>query len=159
MDHELLSGLSPTQVEEVIALGTRKLVPSGSSLFRLGEPAECVFLIERGRLRLTLPIQLRGRGEEILIEETSPGQTVGWSALIPPHRFTLSAQAPLETQVIALSREALREYFERSPRTAYKISMNLAVVVGRRLQLLQTMWLREMQRTVELRAAAEVRGA
>jgi CRP-like cAMP-binding protein len=157
MDHELLSGLSPAQVEEVIALGTRKLVPSGSSLFRLGDPADCVFLVERGRIRLTLPMQLRGREEEILIEEKSPGQTVGWSALIPPHRFTLSARAPLETQLIALPGEALREYFERSPRLAYKVSMNLAIVVGHRLQLLQTMWLREMQRTVELRSTAEAR--
>jgi CRP/FNR family transcriptional regulator, cyclic AMP receptor protein len=157
MDHELLSGLSAEQAEEVMALGTRKLVPSGGLLFRLGDPADHVYLLERGRIRLTLPMQLRGREEEILIEEKSPGQTVGWSALIPPHRFTLSARAPLETQVIVLPREALRAYFERSPHIAYKISMNLAIVVGHRLQLLQTMWLREMQRTVELRSAAEAR--
>ena len=31
--------------------------------------------------------------------------------------------------------------------------LNLAAVIGERLQLFQTMWLREMQRTVELRCA------
>jgi CRP-like cAMP-binding protein len=153
MDHDLLNGLSPAEVEQVIALGTRLLVPSGGSLFRLGDPADRIFLVMRGRIRLTLPMQIRGRDEEILIEENSPGQTVGWSALIPPHRFTLSARAPLETEVIALEREALRAFFESSPRTAYKITSNLAIVVGHRLQLLQTMWLREMQRTIELRSA------
>ena len=155
MDHELLNGLSPAEVEQVMALGARSLVPSGGTLFRLGDQADRIFLVVRGRIRLTLPMQLRGRDEEILIEEKSPGQTVGWSALIPPHRFTLSARAPLETEVIALEREALREFFQSSPRIAYKISLNLAIVVGHRLQLLQTMWLREMQRTIELRAAAE----
>jgi CRP-like cAMP-binding protein len=157
MDYELLNGLSPAESEQVMALGTRLMVPSGGTLFRLGDPADCIFLPVRGRIRLTLPMQLRGREEEILIEEKSPGQTVGWSALIPPHRFTLSARAPLETELIALEREALREFFERSPRIAYKISLNLAMVVGHRLQLLQTMWLREMQRTIELRSAAEAR--
>ena len=155
MDHELLNGLSPAEVEQVMALGTRLLVPSGGTLFRLGDPAERIFLMVRGRIQLTLPMQLRGRDEEILIEEKSPGQTVGWSALIPPHRFTLSARAPLESELFALERDALREFFQGSPRIAYKISLNLATVVGHRLQLLQTMWLREMQRTIELRSAAQ----
>jgi CRP-like cAMP-binding protein len=157
MQHELLSGLSSSEADDVMALGTRITVPSGGLLFKLGDPADRIFLLERGRIHLTLPMQLRGRDEEILVEEKSPGQTVGWSALIPPHRFTLSARAPLTTEVTALARERLQEYLECSPRTAYKISSNLALVMGRRLQLLQTMWLREMQRTIEQRTAAEAR--
>jgi hypothetical protein len=31
----------------------------------------------------------------------------------------------------------------------YAVSLNLAAVIGERLQLFQAMWLREMQRTVE----------
>ncbi len=154
MVYELLNGLSDTEIDQVLALGTKMTVPCGASLFRLGDTADRIFLTTRGRIRLTLPMQVRGRQEDILIEENSPGQTVGWSALIPPHRFTLSATAPLETEVIALPREALRAYFETAPAVGYKISMNLATVVGHRLQMVQAMWLREMQRTVELRSAS-----
>jgi CRP-like cAMP-binding protein len=157
MQHELLTGLSLSEIEQVMALGRTITVPSGGSLFKLGDSADRIFLLERGRIHLTLPMQVRGREEEILVEEKSPGQTVGWSALIPPHRFTLSARAPLTTEVTALPREQLQQYLESSPRTAYKISSNLALVIGRRLQLLQTMWLREMQRTIEQRSAAEAR--
>ena len=153
MVHELLNGLSPAEVDLVLALGTRITVPTGASLFRLGDPADRVFLTERGRIRLTLPMQVRGHEEEILIEEKTPGQTVGWSALIPPYRFTLSAAAPIETEVIALPREALQRYFETVPAVGYKVTSNLAAVVGHRLQLVQAMWLREMQRSVELRSA------
>jgi CRP-like cAMP-binding protein len=78
---------------------------------------------------------------------------VGWSALIPPYRFTLTASVPLETEVIALPRDVLREYFAASPEAGYKVALNLAVVIGHRLQLFQTMWMREMQRTVEVRSA------
>ncbi len=153
MTHELLNGLSPAEVEQVLALGTKVTVPSGDFLFRLGEPANNLVLTERGRIRLTLPLQVRGREEDVLIEEKSPGQTVGWSALIPPYRFTLCAMAPLETELIALSREKLTTFFKSSPAVAYRIASNLAVVVGHRLQLVQAMWLREMQRTVEMRAS------
>lgn len=153
MTHDLLSGFSPSEVERVLALGTRRIIPTGASLFRLGDPAEHLFLTERGRIRLTLPMQVRGREENILVEERSPGQTVGWSALIPPYRFTLTASVPLETEVIALPREALREYFASNPHAGYQVALNLAVVMGHRLQLFQTMWMREMQRTVEVRSA------
>ncbi len=154
MTHELLNGLSPVEAEQVLELGTKLMVASGTSLFRLGDPADRLFLIERGRIRLTLPMQVRGREEDIFVEERSPGQTVGWSALIPPYRFTLTATAPLfEAKVIALPQSALRQYFAANPEAGQKIALNLAVVIGHRLQLFQTMWLREMQRTVEVRSS------
>ena len=150
---ELLKDLTAEEVQRVLSLGTRIAVPSGASLFRLGDPAERLFLIERGRISLTLPMQVRGSEENVVVEERTSGQTVGWSALIPPYKFTLAATAPLETEVIALPREELRKYFAMNPTVGYKITLNLAIVIGHRLQLFQAMWLREMQRTVEKHSA------
>ena len=150
---ELLKDLTADEAQRILAFGSRLTVPSGASLFQLGDPAERLFLIERGRIRLTLPMQVRGRQEDVVVEERTAGQTVGWSALIPPHKFTLAATAPLETEVIALPREDLRKHFAAHPAVGYKITLNLAVVIGHRLQLFQAMWLREMQRTVEKHSA------
>ena len=150
---ELLKDLTAEEAQRVLSLGTRITVPSGASLFRLGDLAERLFLIERGRISLTLPMQVRGSEENVVVEERTSGQTVGWSALIPPYKFTLAATAPLETEVIALPREELRKYFVTNPAVGYKITLNVAVVIGHRLQLFQAMWLREMQRTVEKHSA------
>jgi len=150
---DLLKDLSPEDAKGVLALGKRLLLSSGSELFHLGEDAVALHVIQRGRLKLTLPMQVRGHDEQVLVEERIPGQTVGWSALIPPYRFTMTATAPLETEVITLSREALLAHFAEHPGVAQTISLNLASVIGQRLQLFQAMWLREMQRTVELRYA------
>jgi CRP/FNR family transcriptional regulator len=153
MTHELLNDLTSAEAKQVLSLGTRLIVPAGTKLFGLGDPADRLFLTERGRIRLTLPMQVRGREEDVFVEERSPGQTVGWSALIPPYRFTLTATAALhEAEVIALPREGLDGYFAANPSAGYKIALNLAVVIGHRLQLFQTMWVREMQRTVEVRS-------
>lgn len=153
IDADLLKGLPPAEAERVLALGKRILLTAGAELFHLGDAAGSLYLVVRGRIRLTLPMQVRNRDEDILVEERSSGQTVGWSALIPPHRFTLTALAPLETQVIALPREALNAYLAAHPDTGYAVSLNLANVVGQRLQLFQAMWLREVQRMVESRCA------
>ncbi len=154
MGHELLNGLASAEVKQILNLGTRRNVTAGTALFRLGDQADSLFLIERGRIKLTLPMRVRGGEENIFVEERSPGQAVGWSALIPPYRFTLTAIADLhDAEVIMLPRQALLQYFEANPAPAYKIALNLAVVIGHRLQLLQTMWLREVQRTVQVHSA------
>ena len=153
MSQELTSGLSASDAEQILAFGTRMLVPNGTCLFELGDPADRLFVIERGRVKLTLPMKVRGHEENVFVEERSAGQAVGWSALIPPYRFTLTATGVDDARVIAVPREALLEYFTASPAAGCKIALNLAVVIGHRLQLFQTMWLREMQRTVEVRSA------
>ena len=150
---DLLNGLSSDEAGRVLLLARRTVLTSGAELFHLGESADSIYVIVRGRLRLTLPMDVRGHEESVLVEERVPGQTVGWSALIPPYRFTLTATAPLETEVLALSRGVLMDHFAANPSAGYAISMNLASVIGERLQLFQTMWVREVQRMVDARCA------
>ena len=150
---DLLKGLAQEAVDETLALGSRLVLDGGDELFRLGAEADCLYLVSRGRINLTLPMQVRGQDQDVLVEERTPGQTVGWSALIPPYRFTLRATAPLATEVISLPRAALLDHFLRHPEIGYMVTLNLAAVIGQRLQLFQAMWLREMERMVELRCA------
>ncbi len=97
------------------------------------------------------------------MEERSAGQTLGWSALIPPHRFTLKATAPIETDLLAFRRGPLLDYLAAHPEVGYPVTRNLAAVVGQRLQVFQAMWLREMQRVARdvraRRGAAHETGA
>jgi CRP-like cAMP-binding protein len=145
---DLLTGLTPLDADAVIALGTPQELAPGAVLFRLGDEADAVYAIERGRIALSLPMRLAGCAQDVVVEEHDTGQTIGWSALIPPHRFTLTATAPLPTRVIALRRSRLLEFCAVQPRLGQIIALNVAAVIGRRLQVVQAMWLREMQRAV-----------
>lgn len=148
---ELLRGLSREEADGVRALGSHIRVPSGGELFSLGAPADNLFVVERGRIALTLPMRVSQQDEDVLIEERSPGQAFGWSALIPPHRFTLKATAPLDSEVLAIPRAALLRHFEARPEIGYIVTQNVAEIMGQRLQVFQAMWLREMQRVIEFR--------
>jgi CRP-like cAMP-binding protein len=150
---ELLQGLSPDEAEKVLALGSRLTLTSGAELFHLGTEADSLYVVTRGRIKLTLPMQVRGEEQDILVEERAPSQTVGWSALIPPYQFTLTATALVQSEVLAIPRDGLLGHFAASPAAGYAISLNLAAVIGQRLQLFQAMWLREVERMVELRCA------
>lgn len=150
---DLLKGLAASEAENVLALGKPIQLARGATLFRLGDVADGIYVVRHGRLRLSLPMQVRDKEEDVLVEECSSGQAVGWSALIPPYRFTLTATAPLDTEVIELKRDALTGYFTAHPETGYAVCLNLSSVIGHRLQLFQAMWLREIQRMVQMSCA------
>jgi hypothetical protein len=75
---------------------------------------------------------------------------LGWSALVPPHRFTLKATAAVETELLSIPREDLMKLFSSRPEVGLVVLTNLAAIVGQRFQVFQTMWLRQVQRAVEM---------
>ncbi len=152
---ELLKGLTADEAGAIVALGARLTLPAGSVLFTLGGEADSAYAIESGRVSLTLPMQVGGREQDVLVEERTAGETVGWSALVPPHRFTLTAKTLIDSEIIAFSRAALLEHFAAHPTVGLVVTRNLSAVMGQRLQVLQAMWLREIQRVVHMRAAAQ----
>jgi CRP-like cAMP-binding protein len=145
---DLLRGLPAADAAAIVALGTPIALPAGAVLFGLGAPADCLYVIRRGRVALSLPMQIGGRDQDVVIEEHEPGETLGWSALVPPHRFTLRASAPLATEVLAIRRQDLLDFCAAHPEAGFTIGMTIAGVIGHRLHVFQAMWLRQMQRAV-----------
>ena len=151
-DWDLLEGLGEDDVNRILALGSSRTVPQGTVLFGLGDEATDLFLVEKGAVKLTLPLVVDGESSDALVEERLPGQLLGWSALVPPHQYTLQAFAPVETHLLALPRITLLGLLSETPTVGYAVFTNLAKVVGQRLQISQTMWIREMQRVLASRS-------
>lgn len=149
---DLLEGIPEEDVTRVLSLGSSKTLSKGTVLFALGDQATHLFLVVGGTVSLTLPLRVGGAQKDGMVEERLPGQFLGWSGLIPPHQYTLQAAAASETELLALPRTALLELFSADPRLGYSILTNLARVLGRRLQVFQTIWIREMQRSLENRS-------
>jgi CRP-like cAMP-binding protein len=148
---ELTRGLTPAQREAVLALAERVTVAGGARLFTLGAEADRLYLVEHGRVALTLPFTIRGEEQDIFVEEKAPGEMVGWSALVPPHRFTLSAKAVADAELLALPRAPLLELCARDTALGFTLMSNMASVIGRRLVKVQAMWGREVQRIIDAR--------
>jgi CRP/FNR family transcriptional regulator, cyclic AMP receptor protein len=147
---DLLKSVSAHDADAVLALSRPVALASGAVLFQLGGDADHLYVIIRGRVNLTLPMQVFRQEQDILVEERVAGQTLGWSALIPPHRFTLKATAQIDTELLAFPRAALLDHLATHPRVGYAVVGNVAATVGQRLQVFQAMWLREMKRVLEL---------
>ena len=146
---ELFSGLTEADATELEARGSRLTLESGQVLFRIGDDATHLYVIEHGAIELRMPMQVEGHDEDVSIEDCVAGHTLGWSTLVPPHRFTLKAMARQHTQLLAFPRDMLLPYFTSRPDVGYVVLRNIAAVLGQRLQVFQAMWVREVQHIVD----------
>jgi CRP-like cAMP-binding protein len=144
----LFQGVPPAQFEPLVPLAREERVRAGNHIFRLGDRAERLFIIRSGIVHLTMPIAVNGNERDVVVQEAREGETVGWSALVEPYRFTMSAAAGNDVELIAFSTRELQAVVEACPGAGLRIMANLARVIATRLQVMHTMWMRELQRAV-----------
>ncbi len=145
---ELFSGLSPEQHREIAALAVVRTFPAGARLFLAGQEARELCVVRRGEVELTFPLQLMGKEREIRFQVLGVGSTLAWSALVPPHRLTMSARALAEAEVCAFPREGLLRLFDRDPALARAVVTRVAQVIAARVVEFQALWVKEMERNV-----------
>jgi CRP-like cAMP-binding protein len=149
---ELFQGLGRDRVRRAVAIGRARTLEAGRYLFLLGDNADAAYVVLRGSLDLCLPIALRGTVKDVRVESVGVGQALGWSALVRPYRFTLSARATEPSEVIGFARSDLKELFRSDPGIALSFLTHVSEVVGTRLVTFQALWVRELQRAVEIEA-------
>lgn len=146
----LFRGLTTEQCASLAPLAGDKAFSKGDSLFRLGQPAGELFIIRSGVVQLTIPLSMRGGEREVVVEEAQAGETVAWSALVEPYRFTMSARAGTDVELLAFSPRELLAALDARPEIAQRVLTNLAQVIARRLHVTQAMWTRELQHAVSM---------
>ena len=145
---ELFGGLSEEQRRTVAALAGERRAAAGETLFRLGESAEALYVIRRGRVDLTFPLQVMGETREVRFQSLEAGRTLAWSALVPPHRLTLSASATTDLELLVMERRRILALLDEQPPIGQVVMSNLAGVVAARFHELLALWVREVQRNV-----------
>ncbi len=145
---ELLRGLSEDEARRFAAIAAPQTLDRGEYLFLLGDTADRLHLVIRGKMELCFPVSLGGIAKDIPIETAAAGDSLGWSALVKPYRFTLSARAAERTELAAFTRKDLLQFFEAEPRIGYVILTRISELVGVRLLKVQALWARELQRTL-----------
>lgn len=153
---ELFDGFDDEAIARVSEIGRPKTLRAGEYLFLLGEDAANFYLVVRGRVVLCFPMPVGGDVKDVSVESVGNGQALGWSALVKPYRFTLSARATEPTEVVSFARRSLMELCESEPRLGRVFFMRLSELIGIRLETFQALWARELQRLVE--RPAELQG-
>ncbi len=134
---ELLSELNDEELSSIAILCSRVRLAEGQRLFLEGQAAERIYIVTDGRIALHKSLgdhpALSQRGAAT-IAFCCPGEIVGWSTLVEPYRYTLSATAWEPSQLLVVRASLLRKAMELNPDVGFRIMRSLSQIMARRLQ-------------------------
>jgi CRP-like cAMP-binding protein len=121
----LLALLEPDLREQVRKRLSRRKIPAGKPLYRAGEPADALYLVESGRFRV---VMAERPGRERVLQFLGPGEVVGEAAFMAETLYVASAEAVETASVLRLARADFDNLLGRDE----AVLQYLATLVARR---------------------------
>ena len=128
--HRFLDGLNDWQLERLAQHAQRSMFHAGNRIFREGDHADRMWLIVTGRVAVDTHLAESG---EVIVDTLGPGGTLGWSWLVPPHRWRFGAVAVETTHTIEIDGAAARELCHSDPLLGFQLALGVIHVVTERL--------------------------
>lgn len=147
----VFGGLTPKQREMLAERCEVVTAKEGETLFTVGEPAEHLIFVRSGRVELRFQVEYAGATDELPLDSVGPGGACGWSAVIPPHRYTLTGRVVEDAELLRVRQSDLLESCEADPRLGYVVMKNIAYLVGERYEFARRILLSELKLNIRRR--------
>ena len=128
----LFDRLSESQLESVHAISQEKSIQKGQWLFREDEEAQYFYLIKEGAVELVTVVD-ENIEIPIAMVRTENG-CIGIGALVPPFRYSLSARAAQDSNLLVFKRDDLEALNQKDPGLVCIMMNNLAQKLLERLK-------------------------
>ena len=132
---------APDDIDALAGHAATRNVSAGEVILRENEPAEALFMIVTGKVRLSFetPEAFLKPGtpgdDHVLIRTlTEPGRVIGWSAVVEPYHYRDTATAIEDTRLLVFEREWLERRAEENADFGVELMTRILWVLGNRLR-------------------------
>jgi len=119
----LFVGLDPEALARITAGAEEVGLPSGTVIYRQGDPCKGLYVVVQGQVKLALQAS---QGAEKVVELIGPGGCIGETAIMRGCPHVLTAETIVETRLVHLSKAAAQEELERTPVFARSLILSLS---------------------------------
>lgn len=130
----LVTGALPGVPEDAIGrlVGVSEVVEvaPGGRVIAEGATADALFVVADGFVQLSL----HQRERDLPVATVGAGELLGWSWLVPPHRWDFDATSTDGATLVRVPATELRAVMDGDPATAAAVATTVAAVVSRRLR-------------------------
>jgi CRP-like cAMP-binding protein len=147
----IFEGLTRDQLHTVGERCEITTVKRGETIFRAGEPAQYLLFVRSGRVELRFQVVYAGTPSEYPLDTVTANGACGWSAMIPPHKYTLTAYAVEDSELLRIKQTDLQYCCDADPRTGSVVMGNIARTVGKRYERAQQILVGEIQNNLRQR--------
>ena len=131
VEHPFFAGLDEPTIALLVGCASNRHFRPGEFLFHAGDSADTFLVLRHGRV--ALDVHVPGRGDKV-VDSVEEGDVVGWSWLVPPHRWFFDGRAVDEVSAISFDASCLRGKCDEDPRLGYALMQRVARVMYHRLQ-------------------------
>jgi CRP/FNR family cyclic AMP-dependent transcriptional regulator len=124
---EILQGLTELDLQNIAWVFQEENFPEGVSLCEEGTRADQLFILEKG----SVLIRSKKLGQ---LDVNTPGKIVGWSFLVPPYRYTASAQTTSPSKFLVIKSPDFYYLIHKEPKIGVKVMDNLAQIMASRFK-------------------------
>lgn len=146
---ELFEGLNERELDAILTEARELHFAEGSFLFYQDDPAERVFIVKSGRIKLT---QLADDGQQVLMRVMTPGMLFAAISLVQGAVYPVTAEAAADSVVLYWSQDSMLAMVQRFSRLA----LNALKIVAGNLREFQNRYRELATERVERRLARNV---
>ncbi len=129
--HPFFEGFEPAFVHAISAKASEVRFDVDEMLAKEGTEAELLYAVLEGKVALEIGASARA---PLTVQTVGPGEVLGWSWLVPPHRWRFDARAVKATRAIALDAEVLRRTLKSHPTWGFQFMVRFMPVLAERLE-------------------------
>lgn len=134
-DFAFFKGFGDRELEKLAAVAKEETYDAGVQMYKNGDPARSLFLIQEGKIVLVMDSYLGPQRPpmQVTVDVVTRGESSGWSAVVEPYVYTLGALCIDRAKVIALDAAELRRVMDEDTCLGYRIMKATAQVIANRL--------------------------
>jgi CRP/FNR family cyclic AMP-dependent transcriptional regulator len=127
----LFRGCTPDELELLAGLFQERHVKPGMTIFTEKMPAEALYIIKSGQVRISTVVEEDGEAGLLLL---GPNDFFGEIALIQESSRAVTARAEAETTVLIMTRKDFQALVDLDPRVAAKVTLAIARLLAMRVK-------------------------
>jgi CRP/FNR family cyclic AMP-dependent transcriptional regulator len=123
MSDGLFSGLPAQALRQLSAMHSAHDYPGGAVLFQEGEPADGIFLLCSGLVKLCVG---SSHGDTLLLRSAGPGEILGLSATLIGQGHELTAETTTSARLVFIPRKEFLRYLQEHSDVCMQVVQSLS---------------------------------
>jgi len=119
----VFAGLPAHALRQIVGIHNAHEYPSGALLFQEGEPADGIFLLCRGAVKLSVG---SSHGDSLLLRSAGPGEILGLSATLTGQDHEVTAETTAPSQLIFIRRKDFLRYLREHSEVCLRVVESLS---------------------------------
>ncbi len=128
-EFDLFQGVSQRVIAEIGKLGEEVSFTRDDVIFKGDEPGSFFYELVEGEVDI---IVLEKENMHFIVKR--PGEIFGWSALVEPYVYSVTARCLAPTRVIRIGRDVIENVVKRHPEEGLIIYKHIIGIVAQRLR-------------------------